>query len=80
MMSPHSKFLEAEADDDPMHTRECSVAKVSVFVMFRVNKLLLLQEDNGLPVHIKGGTTDLLLYRATMMLTIAGNFLMSQIN
>uniref|UniRef100_A0A3P9LIS4 Cytochrome c oxidase subunit 7A1, mitochondrial n=1 Tax=Oryzias latipes TaxID=8090 RepID=A0A3P9LIS4_ORYLA len=30
------------------------------------------QEDNGLPVHIKGGTSDVLLYRATMTLTIAG--------
>ncbi|XP_038548880.1 cytochrome c oxidase subunit 7A2, mitochondrial [Micropterus salmoides] len=30
------------------------------------------QEDNGLPVHIKGGTGDVLLYRATMTLTLAG--------
>ncbi|XP_068174346.1 cytochrome c oxidase subunit 7A1, mitochondrial [Antennarius striatus] len=33
----------------------------------------LFQVDNGLPVHIKGGTGDVLLYRATMMLTIAGS-------
>ncbi|KAM9732626.1 cytochrome c oxidase subunit 7A1, mitochondrial isoform 5-T7 [Menidia menidia] len=32
----------------------------------------LFQEDNGLPVHIKGGTPDVLLYRATMTLTITG--------
>ncbi|XP_061575915.1 cytochrome c oxidase subunit 7A2, mitochondrial [Cololabis saira] len=32
----------------------------------------LFQMDNGLPVHIKGGTTDVLMYRATMTLTIAG--------
>ncbi|XP_047451116.1 cytochrome c oxidase subunit 7A2, mitochondrial [Mugil cephalus] len=32
----------------------------------------LFQEDNGLPVHIKGGTTDVLLYRATMTITITG--------
>uniref|UniRef100_A0A3Q2VT37 Cytochrome c oxidase subunit 7A1, mitochondrial n=1 Tax=Haplochromis burtoni TaxID=8153 RepID=A0A3Q2VT37_HAPBU len=32
----------------------------------------IFQEDNGLPVHIKGGTGDVLLYRATMTLTIAG--------
>ncbi|XP_071387055.1 cytochrome c oxidase subunit 7A1, mitochondrial [Centroberyx affinis] len=32
----------------------------------------LFQEDNGLPVHIKGGTGDVLLYRATMTLTLAG--------
>lgn len=33
---------------------------------------LRLQEDNGLPVHIKGGFTDVLLYRLTMTITIAG--------
>ncbi|CAL8352148.1 unnamed protein product [Lota lota] len=32
----------------------------------------VFQEDNGLPVHIKGGTSDVLLYRATMTLTLAG--------
>ncbi|XP_037630499.1 cytochrome c oxidase subunit 7A2, mitochondrial [Sebastes umbrosus] len=32
----------------------------------------LFQEDNGLPVHIKGGTFDVLLYRATMTLTLGG--------
>ncbi|XP_041796888.1 cytochrome c oxidase subunit 7A2, mitochondrial [Chelmon rostratus] len=32
----------------------------------------LFQEDNGLPVHIKGGTGDVLLYRATMTLSLAG--------
>ncbi|KAL7848783.1 hypothetical protein SRHO_G00204060 [Serrasalmus rhombeus] len=35
-------------------------------------KQKIFQEDNGLPVHIKGGTTDVLLYRLTMSLTIAG--------
>ncbi len=30
------------------------------------------QEDNGMPVHLKGGTTDALLYRATMALTVFG--------
>ncbi|XP_008307756.1 cytochrome c oxidase subunit 7A1, mitochondrial [Cynoglossus semilaevis] len=30
------------------------------------------QEDNGHPVHLKGGTFDLLMYRVTMTLTIAG--------
>uniref|UniRef100_A0AAQ4S061 Cytochrome c oxidase subunit 7A1, mitochondrial n=1 Tax=Gasterosteus aculeatus aculeatus TaxID=481459 RepID=A0AAQ4S061_GASAC len=33
----------------------------------------LFQEDNGLPVHIKGGTADVVLYRATMALTLGGN-------
>ncbi|KAJ8369144.1 hypothetical protein SKAU_G00091720 [Synaphobranchus kaupii] len=32
----------------------------------------LFQEDNGLPVHIKGGTVDVLMYRFTMTITIAG--------
>ncbi|XP_047248544.1 cytochrome c oxidase subunit 7A2, mitochondrial [Girardinichthys multiradiatus] len=32
----------------------------------------LFQKDNGLPVHIKGGTGDVLLYRTTMALTVAG--------
>ncbi|XP_072318434.1 cytochrome c oxidase subunit 7A1, mitochondrial [Eucyclogobius newberryi] len=32
----------------------------------------LFQEDNGLPVHIKGGTVDVVLYRITMTLTLAG--------
>nr|ACQ59060.1 Cytochrome c oxidase polypeptide VIIa-liver/heart, mitochondrial precursor [Anoplopoma fimbria] len=32
-----------------------------------------MQEDNGLPVHIKGGTFDVVLYRATMTLTLGGN-------
>nr|XP_019967304.1 PREDICTED: cytochrome c oxidase subunit 7A2, mitochondrial-like [Paralichthys olivaceus] len=33
----------------------------------------IFQADNGLPVHLKGGTGDALLYRATMTLTVAGN-------
>ncbi|XP_040055067.2 cytochrome c oxidase subunit 7A2, mitochondrial-like isoform X1 [Gasterosteus aculeatus] len=35
-------------------------------------KQKLFQEDNGLPVHLKGGTRDALLYRATMTLTVFG--------
>ncbi|XP_077875841.1 cytochrome c oxidase subunit 7A2, mitochondrial isoform X3 [Ictidomys tridecemlineatus] len=27
-------------------------------------------EDNGIPVHLKGGVADALLYRATMVLTV----------
>ncbi|XP_033979579.1 cytochrome c oxidase subunit 7A2, mitochondrial-like, partial [Trematomus bernacchii] len=34
----------------------------------------IFQEDNGLPVHIKGGVGDVLMYRATMALTIGGTF------
>ncbi|NXK90514.1 CX7A2 oxidase, partial [Formicarius rufipectus] len=32
----------------------------------------LFQEDNGLPVHLKGGAMDALLYRATMGITMFG--------
>lgn len=32
----------------------------------------LFQEDNGIPVYLKGGTTDALLYRLTMTLSIFG--------
>ena len=30
------------------------------------------QEDNGLPVHLKGGATDNILYRVTMTLCLGG--------
>ncbi|XP_060640139.1 cytochrome c oxidase subunit 7A2, mitochondrial-like [Anolis sagrei] len=32
----------------------------------------LFQEDNGLPVHLKGGLKDVLLYRFTMSLSLFG--------
>ncbi|XP_076611685.1 cytochrome c oxidase subunit 7A2b [Chaetodon auriga] len=32
----------------------------------------VFQEDNGMPVHLKGGTADALLYRTTMVLTVLG--------
>ncbi|XP_005073758.1 cytochrome c oxidase subunit 7A2, mitochondrial [Mesocricetus auratus] len=35
-------------------------------------KQKLFQEDNGIPVHLKGGTSDALLYRLTMALTLGG--------
>uniref|UniRef100_A0A8C6GFR1 Cytochrome c oxidase subunit 7A2, mitochondrial n=1 Tax=Mus spicilegus TaxID=10103 RepID=A0A8C6GFR1_MUSSI len=35
-------------------------------------KQKLFQEDNGMPVHLKGGASDALLYRATMALTLGG--------
>uniref|UniRef100_A0A8B9L4Z5 Cytochrome c oxidase subunit 7A2 n=1 Tax=Astyanax mexicanus TaxID=7994 RepID=A0A8B9L4Z5_ASTMX len=38
-----------------------------VFVLFDA-----LQADNGLPVHLKGGASDAVLYRATMGLTVMG--------
>ncbi|KAB0355671.1 hypothetical protein FD755_021612 [Muntiacus reevesi] len=36
-------------------------------------KQKLFQEDNGMPVHLKGGIADALLYRATMILTVGGS-------
>ncbi|XP_073348344.1 cytochrome c oxidase subunit 7A2b [Pagrus major] len=30
------------------------------------------QEDNGMPVHLKGGSGDAILYRSTMALTVLG--------
>ncbi|XP_031148922.1 cytochrome c oxidase subunit 7A2, mitochondrial [Sander lucioperca] len=35
-------------------------------------KQKMFQEDNGMPIHLKGGTSDALLYRTTMALTILG--------
>ncbi|TXL65608.1 hypothetical protein D9O29_24295, partial [Pantoea vagans] len=35
-------------------------------------KQKLFQEDNGLPVYLKGGPSDFLMYRATMTLTALG--------
>ena len=35
-------------------------------------KQKLFQEDNGIPVHLKGGMADALLYTATMILTVSG--------
>ncbi|XP_054855611.1 cytochrome c oxidase subunit 7A2, mitochondrial [Eublepharis macularius] len=32
----------------------------------------IFQEDNNLPVHLKGGTTDALLYRFTMAFSVFG--------
>ncbi|XP_078134325.1 cytochrome c oxidase subunit 7A2, mitochondrial-like [Sander vitreus] len=36
-------------------------------------KQKLFQEDNGIPIHLKGGSKDALLYRATMTLTVFGS-------
>ncbi|XP_030075570.1 cytochrome c oxidase subunit 7A1, mitochondrial [Microcaecilia unicolor] len=40
-----------------------------------LEKQKLFQEDNGLPVHLKGGATDALLYRITMAISLAGTCL-----
>uniref|UniRef100_A0A671LBV8 Cytochrome c oxidase subunit 7A2, mitochondrial n=2 Tax=Sinocyclocheilus TaxID=75365 RepID=A0A671LBV8_9TELE len=36
------------------------------------DKQKLFQEANGMPVHLKGGVSDAVLYRATMGLTVLG--------
>ncbi|KAM7244612.1 hypothetical protein CapIbe_005220 [Capra ibex] len=35
-------------------------------------KQKLFQEDNGVPVHPKGGIADAVLYRTTMILKVGG--------
>ncbi|XP_067388740.1 cytochrome c oxidase subunit 7A2, mitochondrial [Emydura macquarii macquarii] len=35
-------------------------------------KQKIFQEDDGVPVHLKGGVTDALLYKITMILTVVG--------
>ncbi|KAG5211923.1 cytochrome c oxidase subunit 7A2, mitochondrial-like [Ovis aries] len=35
-------------------------------------KQKLFQEDNGVPVHPKGGIADAVLYRTTMILAVGG--------
>ncbi|NXF08223.1 CX7A2 oxidase, partial [Smithornis capensis] len=32
----------------------------------------LFQEDNGLPVHLKGGVKDAVLYKTTMVICVFG--------
>ncbi|XP_043075165.1 cytochrome c oxidase subunit 7A2, mitochondrial isoform X1 [Puntigrus tetrazona] len=36
------------------------------------DKQKLFQETNGMPVHLKGGVFDAVLYRSTMGLTVLG--------
>ncbi|XP_028858385.1 cytochrome c oxidase subunit 7A2b [Denticeps clupeoides] len=35
-------------------------------------KQRIFQENNGVPVHLKGGAGDAILYRSTMALTVLG--------
>ncbi|XP_078261704.1 cytochrome c oxidase subunit 7A2b [Rhinoraja longicauda] len=37
-------------------------------------KQKIFQADNGLPIHLKGGVSDAILYRLTMALTVGGTF------
>ncbi|XP_010782149.1 cytochrome c oxidase subunit 7A2, mitochondrial-like isoform X2 [Notothenia coriiceps] len=36
-------------------------------------KQKMFQENDGMPIHLKGGVGDTLLYRATMGLTVLGS-------
>ncbi|XP_051246970.1 cytochrome c oxidase subunit 7A2, mitochondrial [Dicentrarchus labrax] len=37
------------------------------------DKQKLFQEDDGIPIHLKGGSKDAVLYRTTMALTVFGS-------
>ncbi|KAM8922589.1 cytochrome c oxidase subunit 7A2, mitochondrial-like [Lycaon pictus] len=52
--------------------RTISTASCRQFETKVPEKQKLFQEDDGIPVPLKGGVADALLYRATMMLTIGG--------
>ncbi|KAM8952586.1 cytochrome c oxidase subunit 7A2, mitochondrial [Pelodytes ibericus] len=59
-----------------MNLRVVSQRAISSSTRRPVNRVAekqkLFQEDNGLPIHLKGGVADSLLFRATMVLSIAG--------
>ncbi|NXE62290.1 CX7A2 oxidase, partial [Calcarius ornatus] len=56
--------------------RQISQRTISTASRRHVNRVSenqkLFQEDNGLPVHLKGGAKDSLLYRTTAGLTAFG--------
>ncbi|XP_040090158.1 cytochrome c oxidase subunit 7A2, mitochondrial-like [Oryx dammah] len=52
--------------------RTTSTASCGQFENRVPEKQKLFQEDNGVPVHPKGGIADALLYRATKILTVGG--------
>ena len=59
----------------PLHQiakRTISTASHGQFENKVPEKQNLFQEDNRIPVHLKGGIADALLYRATMILTVGG--------
>lgn len=63
--------------------KECSESNCDFRFLSELNglpdyQILWLQEDNGLPVHIKGGTSDVILYRATMTLSGIGERISSR--
>uniref|UniRef100_A0A3B3Q7F4 Cytochrome c oxidase subunit 7A2, mitochondrial n=1 Tax=Paramormyrops kingsleyae TaxID=1676925 RepID=A0A3B3Q7F4_9TELE len=56
--------------------RQISRRAISSSARRQVNKVpekqKMFQEDNGIPIHLKGGSGDALLYRVTMALTVFG--------
>ncbi|XP_027708661.1 cytochrome c oxidase subunit 7A2, mitochondrial [Vombatus ursinus] len=52
--------------------RTINVAPVRQFKNKVPEKQKLFQEDDSIPVHLKGGVGDALLYRATMLFTVLG--------
>ncbi|NXC16405.1 CX7A2 oxidase, partial [Corythaeola cristata] len=52
--------------------RTISTASRRQFENRVAEKQKLFQEDNGIPVHLKGGIMDALLYRVTMGLSVFG--------
>nr|XP_033791248.1 cytochrome c oxidase subunit 7A2, mitochondrial isoform X2 [Geotrypetes seraphini] len=52
--------------------RTFSTASPRLFKNRVPEKQKIFQEDNGLPVHLKGGIGDAILYRITMALTVGG--------
>ncbi|XP_037657440.1 cytochrome c oxidase subunit 7A2, mitochondrial-like [Choloepus didactylus] len=52
--------------------RTVSTASCRQFENKVPEKQKLFQDGNGIPVHLKGGIADALLYRATMVLTVGG--------
>ncbi|KFQ39201.1 hypothetical protein N332_02534, partial [Mesitornis unicolor] len=52
--------------------RTISTASRRQFQNRVAEKQKLFQEDNGIPVHLKGGVMDALLYRATMGIVVFG--------
>ncbi|XP_036624200.1 uncharacterized protein LOC118857788 [Trichosurus vulpecula] len=52
--------------------RTINVAPVRQFKNKVAEKQKLFQEDDNIPVHLKGGVGDALLYRVTMVFTVFG--------
>ncbi|XP_051853239.1 cytochrome c oxidase subunit 7A2, mitochondrial [Antechinus flavipes] len=52
--------------------RTINAAPVRQFKNKVPEKQKLFQEDDSIPVHLKGGVGDALLYRATMFFSVVG--------